>query len=53
MVIGTPVSHDAAATPEELIRICEEWIENTQFDIQGVGPFAPVKLQEPTPIIPH
>ena len=53
VVIGKLVSYDAAATPEELIRICEEWIENTQFEIQGVGPFAPENSQKPTPIIPH
>ncbi|MCO6508387.1 MAG: 1-acyl-sn-glycerol-3-phosphate acyltransferase [Snodgrassella sp.] len=53
VVIGTPIHYDAAQTPEELIKLCEQWIENQQIIIQGVGPFAPQNPQTPTPLVQH
>lgn len=50
MVIGKIIAYDAAPTPEELIKLCENWIENEQIKIQGVGPFAPQNRQNPTPL---
>lgn len=53
VVIGEPIHYESAHNPEELIRICEQWIESEQVKIQGVGPFAPEHPQAPTPFVPH
>lgn len=52
VVIGMPIAYDYAATPEELIKVCESWIEDEQVKIQGVGPFSPENRQSPTPLYP-
>lgn len=51
VVIGKPITYDAVDNPEDLIKICENWIEDAQADIQGVGPFATKHPQFPSPII--
>ena len=51
VVIGTPIAYDAAPGAEALTRLCEDWIEAQQAEIQGAGPFALQPPQVPTPVI--
>ena len=51
VVIGTPIAYDAAPGAEALTRLCEDWIEAQQAEIQGAGPFALQPPQVPTPEI--
>ena len=51
VVIGTPIAYDAAPGAEALTRLCEDWIEAQQVEIQGAGPFALQPPQVPTPVI--
>lgn len=53
VIIGPEIAYHAANTPEELIKLCEHWIEEQQTHIQGQGPFAPVKPEVPTPHWPQ
>ncbi|WP_051940600.1 lysophospholipid acyltransferase family protein [Stenoxybacter acetivorans] len=50
VVIGETINYQAAATPEELTKLCETWIENEQTKIQGAGPFAEKNPKIPTPL---
>ena len=51
VVIGKSISYQSAETPEELMELCENWIESQQAEIQGQGPFAPKNCCIPTPYI--
>ena len=51
VVIGAPIAYDAAPGAEALTRLCEDWIEAQQAEIQGAGPFALQPPQVPTPVI--
>lgn len=51
VVIGQPISYQAAQEPEELVGLCEEWIEAKQVEIQGQGPFALQPPCNPTPMV--